>query len=72
MKINVAFDNFNKFFEDDESSFAAVPAELIRDEDGTISEIRIYNTEYEQMITIDRSGHVEALSVDEFEQSLKF
>lgn len=72
MKIGVAFDNFAKFFEDEDDTSASVPAEVIRNDAGNVVEIRIYNAEYEQVITIDRRGTVEALSVEEYEQAVKF
>ncbi len=73
MKLSVAFDNLAKFFdEDNDTESAPLPSEIFRDGDGKLTEIRIYNVEYEQLIIIDRSGNVEALSVDEYEKSLKF
>ena len=73
MKIGVAFDNLAKFFEEDnDGGSAPVPAEIFRDDRGKLTEIRLYNAEYEQLIIIDRSGTVEALSVEEFEKDVKF
>ena len=71
MKLKVAFDNFAKYFTDEDKLSADVPAEVFRDEEGKLLEIRIYNAEYEQVITLDRSGHIEALSVEEYESALK-
>lgn len=71
MKLKVAFDNLAKFFTEEDKSFATCPAEVFKNDSGVISEIRIYNEEYEQIITIDRNGMVEALSVEEYESALK-
>ncbi len=71
MKLAVAFDNYAKFFENDNQS-AEIPAEIFRDEDGKLTEIRIYNAEYEQLIILNRSGNVESLSVEEYESAVKF
>lgn len=72
MNLKVAFDNFAKFFGDDEKMGVEVPAEIFRNERGILTEIRIYNAEYEQVITLDRSGQVDALSVEEYEKAVKF
>ena len=72
MKLPVAFDNFAKFFADEDQMSAEVPAEIFRNEDGKLIEIRIYNAEYEQLLIMDRSGNVEALSIEEYESALKF
>lgn len=72
MKLKVAFDNFAKYFVDEDEISAEVPAEIFRDENGKIIEVRIYNAEYEQLIIVDRSGNVEALSVEEYEPIVKF
>ena len=73
MKLGVAFDNLAKFFEEsNETTSAQIPAEIFRDERGNITEMRLYNAEYEQLIIIDRSGTVEALSVEEFEKNIEF
>jgi len=73
MKLDVAFDNLAKFFEEgNEADFTSVPAEIFKDERGNIQEIRLYNTEYEQLIIIDRSGNVEALSVKKKKKNIKF
>jgi hypothetical protein len=72
MKLKVAFDNFAKFFDDDEKLGVEIPAEIFRDETGKLTEIRIYNVEYEEVITLNRSGQVEALSVEEYEKAVKF
>lgn len=72
MNIKVALDNFAKFFDDENVTSAQVPAEVFRDEYGKVIEIRIYNSEYEQMIVLDRSGNVEAISVEEYEAAVKF
>lgn len=67
MKVRVAFDNLSAFFNDDDDELKAeIPAEVFRNERGKIIEIRIYNPEYEEMITVGRDTNVEALSVDEF------
>lgn len=71
MKLKVAFDNMAKFFVDEDKDSAEIPAEIFRDEKGIVSEVRIYNTEYEQIIIVDRSGNVEAISVEEYESALK-
>lgn len=71
MKTNIAFDNFAKFFDDEDSLAAPIPSEVFRNEDGEIIEVRIYNAEYEQMVVVDRNGNVEALSVEEFENEVK-
>lgn len=71
MKLKVAFDNFAKFFTDEDKNSAEIPAEIFRDDSGKLTEIRIYNAEYEQVITMDRRGNVEALSVEEYESALK-
>ena len=59
MKLTAAMDNLAKFFKDDENR-AQLQSEAFRDNDGKIIEIRIYNIEYEQLITINREGQVEA------------
>ncbi len=71
MKLPVAMDNLAKFFKEDENR-ALLQAEAFKDSNGKIIEIRIYNVEYEQLITINREGQVEALSVDEYENNIKF
>lgn len=70
MKLNIAFDNFAKFFEDEDSVVAPIPSEVFRNESGDITEVRIYNAEYEQMVVVDRNGNIEALSVEEFENEI--
>lgn len=72
MELKVAFDNFAKFFTDEEVNQAEVPTEIFRDDGGKVKEIRIYNVEYEQIIIVDRSGNVYALSVEEYESNIKF
>lgn len=72
MKIDIAIDNLAIFFKDEDKNYANIPAEVFRDENGKITEIRIYNMEYEQMIIIDRNGRTEAISVDEYEKKIKF
>lgn len=69
MKLTVAFDNLSKFFTDEDMLAAPIPAEVFRNEDGEVEEIRIYNVEYEQFITIDRNGNIEAISVEEYEKT---
>lgn len=71
MKLSDAMDNLAKFFKEDENR-AQLQAEVFKDNNGRIIEIRVYNTEYEQLITISREGQVEALSVDEYEKNIKF
>ncbi len=71
MKLSVAMDNLAKFFKEDENR-AQLQAEAFKDNNGKIIEIRIYNVEYEQLITVNREGQVEALSVDEYEKNIKF
>jgi len=71
MKLSVALDNLSKFFKDDEKR-AQIPAEIFKDNNGKIIEIRVYNAEYEQLIILGRDGQVEALSVDEYEKNIKF
>ncbi len=66
MKVGVAFDNFASFFDDDEKESASIPAEVFRDEEGKVIEIRIYNPEYEEIIVVGRNKNVEALSVEEY------
>lgn len=72
MKIGDAYDNLAKFFEDADDESAQIPAEAFRDESGKIIEIRVFNAEYEEIIVITRRGEVEAISVDEYEESVKF
>jgi anti-sigma B factor antagonist len=71
MKISTAFDNLAKFFGEDDEERAPIPSEVFRDDNGRITEIRLYNAEYEEMIVINRRGEVEALSVEEFEDFIK-
>jgi hypothetical protein len=71
MKISTAFDNLAKFFGEDDEERAPIPSEVFRDDNGRITEIRLYNVEYEEMIVINRRGEVEALSVEEFEDFIK-
>jgi len=71
MKLSDAMDNLAKFFKEDENR-AQLQAEVFKDNNGRVIEIRIYNIEYEQLITINREGQIEALSVDEYEKNIKF
>jgi protein involved in sex pheromone biosynthesis len=70
MKTSVFIENCAKFFTDDEQTFANVPAEVIKDKDGVIQEIRIINEEYSQMLIIGKDGKAFALDMEEFRDQL--
>lgn len=65
MKINAFFDNLNVYFDGDEED-APIRASAYKNDEGDIVEVRIFNPEYNEMLAINLSGEVEALSIDDF------
>jgi hypothetical protein len=63
MKIEDFFDNLNVVFGDSEGEFADVVSNVYRDEDGKITEIRVFNREYDEFLVIERDGTSYAISV---------
>lgn len=70
MNLTVALDNLNCLFKDNNG----VPDTEINTEctiyrnteTGKVTEIRIWNQEYEEFIVLERTGRVQAVSVDEY------
>lgn len=66
MKINDFFDDLGIFFgEDEDESNVKIIAEAVRDDLGNITEIRILNPEYEEIMVVTRNGQVEAISTSD-------
>jgi hypothetical protein len=63
MKTEDFFDNLNVFFGESEAEFADLVSNVYRDEDGKITEIRIFNREYDEFLVVERDGSTYAISV---------
>ena len=63
MKMEDFFDNLNVFFGDSEDEFVDVTANVYRDEDGKITEMRFFNREYDEFLVVERDGTTYAISV---------
>jgi len=72
LRIKDFFDNLNVFFKEDEDvddpsmleGSAQVYAYAYKNEEGEVSEIRIFNPEYKEMLIIDSNGKTEPLSLE--------
>lgn len=67
MEIQDFFDNLNVFFEKDDDMYVDIDASLYKNEDGTVEEIRLFNTEYDEFIVIDRHGEITCINVPDEE-----
>lgn len=74
MKISDFFDNLNVFFRGDEDvvedpneleESAQIYAYAYKNEEGEIIEIRIFNPEYREIMTIDKTGNIEPISLED-------
>jgi hypothetical protein len=71
MNLSSFFDNLKaKFTEDMDEKINSVDvtASVYRDENGEISEIRIFNEEYEEFLVIERDGTMSAINVKDFQE----
>ena len=69
MKLTVALDNLNYLFQEDDNGEAETEVNTectVYRENGQVTEIRIWNQEYEEFIVIERTGNIQAVSVDEY------
>lgn len=72
MKTKDFFDNLNVFFKNDEDvddidmldNNAQIFAYAYKNEEGEIYEIRIFNPEYRELLTIDSEGNVTPLNLE--------
>jgi hypothetical protein len=63
MKMEDFFDNLSVFFGEEEVEFVDVVSNVYRDEDGKITEVRIFNRQYDEFLVIERDGTTYAISV---------
>lgn len=71
MNLKHFFNNLEVFFEDEELKEMPAPCMVYKDENNKVKEIRIFNTEYDEILVIERDGSVKYINVDEFvEQNL--
>ncbi len=67
MKTTVMFDNLECLFSDEEQETAEVTATAIRDlKTGKITEIRVFNTDYDDILVINRKGDTFAINANEY------
>ena len=65
MKIKAFFENLNVYFEEEEED-APIRAAAYKNKEGDVVEIRVFNTEYNEMIAVNVDGEIEALSIDDY------
>lgn len=70
MKISDFFDNLNVYFEADEDNDDMKGSEqaysfVYRNGDGEVYEVRIFNPEYKEIMSISRDGQIEIISVED-------
>jgi len=65
MNIDTFFENLETLFEDQDDVQLDLVATLHR-KNGKISEIRIYNEKYDDILIINNKGTTEAINIDEF------
>lgn len=70
MKISDFFDNLNVYFNDDEGSEELEDSSQIysfayKNDSGDIYEVRLFNPEYKEIMSISRDGKIDIVSVDE-------
>ncbi len=66
MRVKDFFDNLNSFFEDEDDETADILASIHKNKDGTIEEIRIYNSEYNEFLVIERNKNLTAINAEEY------
>ena len=71
MKFQNFFDNLNVFFQDEEATDTQVIAFAYKNEEGIISEIRLFNLEHEEILVINRDKTIEALNIEEYNETQK-
>ena len=70
MKVEDFFDNLAVFFKNEDDLSTDGLVSIYRNEDGQVTEIRIFNPEYEEFLIIDRERNFEVINVAEFNESL--
>lgn len=64
------FDNLNCFFNEDADDTVDIDCTLYKNEQGKVMEVRVWNPEYDEFMVITRSGEVQFINVDDYQESL--
>ena len=70
MKVEDFFDNLAVFFKDEEDLSVEGLMSIYRDDEGLVTEVRIFNPEYEEFLVISRERRFEIINVSEFKESV--
>lgn len=71
MKFQNFFDNLNVYFQDEEAIDAQIVAFVYKNDEGIINEVRIFNPEHEEILVINRDKTIEALNIEEYNETQK-
>jgi hypothetical protein len=66
MTVGDFFDNLAVYFKDEDEDSTEGLVHIYRNEDGLVTEIRVFNTEYQEFLIITRDRRFEVISVADY------